>query len=88
MCVLNGNLFFALHCINPDNITQDYIYICNKKFFDDHCEFDFALVRINFTDFTFVQNPWNFILSLIIQLYDLHNEILDLILHQKYIYQG
>ena len=57
MCVLNGNLFFALHCINPDNITQDYIYVCNKKFFDDHCEFDSALVRINFTDFTFVQNP-------------------------------
>ena len=74
--------------INPDNITHDYICVCDKKFFGDHCEFDSAMVRINFTDFSFVQTPSNFILSSIIQLCDLHNETLDLIIRQKRVYQG
>ncbi len=73
---------------NPDNTTRDYICICDKKFFGDHCEFDSAMVRINFTDFSFVQTPSNFILSSIIQLYDIHNETLDLMIRQKRVYQG
>jgi hypothetical protein len=46
------------------------------------------MVRINFTDFSFVQIPSNLILSSIIQLFDLHNETLDLIIRQKRVYQG
>jgi hypothetical protein len=74
--------------VNPDNITSDYICICDKKFFGDHCKFDSAMVRINFTDFSFIQNPSNLILSSIIQLCDLHNETLDLLIRQKRVYQG
>ncbi len=73
---------------NPDDLTQDYICICDKKFFGDHCEFDSAVVRINFTDFSFVQLPSNFIMSSTIQLCDLDNETLDLIVRQKRVYQG
>ncbi len=73
---------------DPDNTTRDYICVCDKKYFGDHCEFDSAIVRINFTDFSFVQTPLNFILSSIIQLYDLHNETLDLIIREKRVYQG
>ncbi|CAF1313102.1 unnamed protein product [Rotaria sordida] len=64
---------------NPDNLTRDYICVCDKKFFGDHCEFDSAVIRINFTDFVFVQSPSNFIMSSIIQLCDLHNKTFDLI---------
>jgi hypothetical protein len=46
------------------------------------------MVKLNFTDFSFVQTPSNFILSSIIQLCDLHNETLDLIIRQKRVYQG
>ena len=74
--------------INPDNMTRDYICICDKKFFGDNCEFDSAMVRINFIDFSFVQIPSNLILSSIIQLCDLHNETLDLLIRQKRVYQG
>jgi hypothetical protein len=74
--------------INPDNITSDYICICDKNFFGDNCEFDSAMVRINFIDFSFVQTPSNLILSSIIQLCDLHNETLDLLIRQKRVYQG
>jgi hypothetical protein len=74
--------------VNPDNITHDYICICDKKFFGDRCQFDSAMVRINFTDFSFVQTPSNFILTFIIQLCDLHNETLDLTMRQKRIYHG
>jgi hypothetical protein len=74
--------------INPDNINYDYICVCDKKYFGDHCEFNSAMVRINFTDFSFAQNPSNLILSSIIQLCDLHNKTLDLIIRQKRVYQG
>jgi hypothetical protein len=74
--------------INPDDISSDHICICDKKFFGDHCEFNSSMVRINFNDFSFVQNPSNLILSSIIQLCDLHNETLDLIIRQKRVYQG
>jgi hypothetical protein len=46
------------------------------------------MVRINFTDFSYVQTPSNFILSSIIQLCDFHNETLDLIIREKRVYQG
>jgi hypothetical protein len=74
--------------IHPDNVTRDYICICDKKYFGDHCENDSAMVRINFTDFSFVENPSNLILSSIIQLCDLHNETFDLLIRQKRVYQG
>jgi hypothetical protein len=74
--------------VNPDNITRDYICVCDKKFFGDHCEFDSSMVKINFTDFSFIQTPSNCILSTIIQLYNLHHETLDLILEEKRVYQG
>ncbi|CAF1423882.1 unnamed protein product [Rotaria sordida] len=73
---------------NPDNLTRDYICVCDKKFFGDHCEFDSAVIRINFTDFVFVQSPSNFIMSSIIQLCDLHNKTFDLIVREKRVYQG
>ena len=60
----------------------------NKNPCGDHCEFDSAMVRINLTDFSFVQIPSNFILLSIIQLCDLHNDTLDLILREKRVYQG
>jgi hypothetical protein len=45
------------------------------------------MVKINFFDFLFVQTPSNYILSTIIQLYDIHHETLDLILREKRVYQ-
>jgi hypothetical protein len=74
--------------VNPDNFTHDYLCVCDKKYFGDHCEFDSAMIRINFTDFSFVQIPSNFILSSIIQLYDLHEETLDFMIREKRVYQG
>jgi hypothetical protein len=74
--------------INPDNIIRDYICVCDKKFFGDHCELNSAMVKINFTNLSFVQTPSNFVLSSIIQLCNLHNETLDLMIHEKRVYQG
>jgi hypothetical protein len=74
--------------INPDNITHDYICVCDKKFFGDQCQYDSAMVKINFADFSFVQTPSNFILSTIIQLCDLDDETLDLNIRQKRVYQS
>lgn len=74
--------------VNADNYTHDYICVCDKKFFGDHCQFNSAMVRINFTNFSFVQTPSNFILSSIIQLFDIHDENLDLLNRQKRVYQG
>ena len=74
--------------VNPDNVERDYICVCDKKFFGDHCQFDSAVVRINFNELTFVQTPSNFILSSIIQLCDLHQETIDLIIRDKRVYQG
>lgn len=73
---------------NPDNITRDYICVCNKEFFGDHCELNSAMVQINFTDFSFVQIPSNFILSTVIQLVDFHDETLNLIIREKRVYPG
>jgi hypothetical protein len=83
-CDINRGKFY----INPDNITHDYICVCDKKFFGDHCQFDSAVVKINFTDILFIERPLNFIMSSIIQLCDLDNETLDLIVRQKRVYQG
>jgi hypothetical protein len=74
--------------INPDNVTSDYICICDKKYFGDRCEYDSAMVRINFTDFSFVANPSNLILSSIIQLCDFDNVTFNLVIRQKRVYQG
>ena len=73
---------------NPDNVTQDYICICDKKFFGSQCQIDSAMVQINLTDFAFVQMPTKFILSSMIQLCDLDNETLDLIIREKRVYPG
>lgn len=83
-CVVNRGTCYA----NPDYIAHDYVCICDKKFFGDHCEFHSAMVSINFTDFSFVQTPPNFIMASVIQLYDFQNETLDLIIRQKRVYQG
>ena len=83
-CDINrGKCYF-----NPDNLTHDYICVCDKTFFGDRCQYDSSMVRITFTDFSFVQTPSNFILSSIIRLYNLHNQTLDLMLRQKRVYQG
>ena len=73
---------------NPDNVTQDFICICQKKYFGNQCEMNSAMVQINWTDFSFVQIPSNFILSSIIQLCDFDSETLDLIIREKRVYQG
>ncbi|CAM2722571.1 unnamed protein product [Rotaria socialis] len=73
---------------NPENMTHDYICVCDKKYFGYHCEFDSARIRINFTKLSFVQSPSNFIMSSIIQLCDLHNESLELLIREKRVYQG
>ena len=91
-CVNNTNICGGIHrgkCYpNPDNIIQDYICICKKQYFGNHCERDSAMVLINFTNFSFVQVPINYIMSSIIQLYDVHHETLEIIIRQKYVYQG
>jgi hypothetical protein len=74
--------------VNPDNIIRDYICVCDKMFFGDHCELDSAMVRFNFTDLSFVQYPSHFIMASVIQLYDLHFDTLDLIIRQQRVYQG
>ena len=73
---------------NPDNIIRDYICVCNEKFFGSDCEFDSAVVRFSFIDLSFLQIPSNFILSSLIQLGNLDNETLDLVIHEKRVYQG
>jgi hypothetical protein len=95
-CYLNHTCFNRNPCginrgkchINRDSVDRDYICVCNREYFGDHCEYNSALVRINFTDFSFVESPLNYTMSSIIQLCDLHNETLDLIIRTKYVYQG
>lgn len=82
------NIHRGICYTNPDNMTYDYICICDKKFFGDHCEFNSASVKIYFTDLSFVQSPSNYIMSLIIQLCTFDNKTLDLIVRQKRVYQG
>ena len=74
--------------INPDNITHDYICICDKKYFGERCQLNSAMVEFNFTNISFIQNPSKFILSSIIQLYDFDTETLDIIIRQKRVYYG
>lgn len=74
--------------INPDNPSRDYICVCDKKFFGKNCQLDSAMVEINFTDFSFLQTPSNYILSTVIQLCDLQNQTLDLLIREKRVYEG
>ena len=95
-CHLNHTCVYRNPCTNgqgkcypnPDNITRDYICVCDKEFFGDHCELNSAMVQINFTDFSFVQSPSTFILSTVIQLCDFHDKTLDLIIREKRVYSG
>ena len=77
-------------CIfNPDALSQrDYLCQCRKEYFGEHCEIDSAILKIDFRNFSFLSIESNYILSSIIQLYDVHNQTLDIILKEKRVYQG
>ena len=73
---------------NPDRARRDYICQCRKEYFGDHCEIDSAILRIHFVNLTYVSLKWNYILSSVIQLYNVHETTLDMIVEEKRIFEG